>query len=619
MAMIFLAVVAVTLALWGLLVAALSFATRTPAVRPGLATGALRPESPAVVDLITGGWRLCDEAAAATLLDLAAKGAVQIEEIGPELSLVRMREPREPLASYEKLVYDHVRSLAVDGVVATGALAEGARSLGRWWKSFRRKVVAEARAQGLSRARWSKAQASLLTLAAALPAGATGLAVAATAEDDNRGGGFGAAFLAFAVLTALVGKLNGERGTAEGAKAAGYWLGVREHLAAGNAYAERPAAAVTVWGRHLAYAAALGLAGRAVASLPVSVPADDRRAWSDYGGMWHVVDVRYPRRFLWGRPPLTVAFSGVVTGLFAGFWTWMVAIAGNAFDVWPQPLVMPVALLVGGTVAALPIAFAVADLAARAELEGQIVRLRRFQAGSNDDKPKYAYWVALDDGRAREVKAFGIDEAKWEPLAEGDVVRVRAGRRVGWIHEVEVLARSRHRDTPSYDDTGEHTLDAPLNLGEAGPFAGSAARTTAVSSKVTALVTPADLRRVLGIETGAAEANPDGPTTPGWLATESCRYRTTAGTEVTVDVYAASGRRGAYLMALGHLLTRIQGRPVPGVGSAAMLYPGVIAARTGVGTFAVHVHSPAGPPHPDALVELGRTAAARMDGRSPVA
>ena len=43
--------------------------------------------------------------------------------------------------------------------------------------------------------------------------------------------------------------------------------------------------------RPLAYAAALGLADRAVVSLPISSPADDSRAWSDYGGMWHLVDV----------------------------------------------------------------------------------------------------------------------------------------------------------------------------------------------------------------------------------------------------------------------------------------------------------------------------------------
>ncbi len=99
----------------------------------------------------------------------------------------------------------------------------------------------------------------------------------------------------------------------------------------------------------------------------------------------------------------------------------------------------------------------------------------------------------------------------------------------------------------------------------------------------------------------------------------SCRYETTGGTPVTVDVHAASGARGGYLMVLGHLLTRVEGRQVSGVGTGAMLYPGVVAARTSEGTFAIHVHSPAGPPPEDALVDLALTAAARMEGRSPVA
>ncbi|MBX6382544.1 MAG: DUF2207 domain-containing protein [Microbispora sp.] len=206
--------------LWLLLLLALAVATRNPDVEPGPATGELAGQSPAVVDLITGGWRLRDEAVSATLLDLAARGVVAIEEIGPELSLVRLRGEPGGLRPYERLVYDHVRSLAVDGVVATGALAEGSRDLGRWWRSCRRKVIAEAREQGLSRARWSRAHALLLAVAAAVPAVAIGIAV--SAGDSSRAGhdgGPGAAIVSFALLMALMGRLNGERGTAAGAAA----------------------------------------------------------------------------------------------------------------------------------------------------------------------------------------------------------------------------------------------------------------------------------------------------------------------------------------------------------------------------------------------------------------
>ena len=41
------------------------------------------------------------------------------------------------LNPYERMVLDHLRRLATrDGVVATGALAEGTRNIGSWWKSF---------------------------------------------------------------------------------------------------------------------------------------------------------------------------------------------------------------------------------------------------------------------------------------------------------------------------------------------------------------------------------------------------------------------------------------------------------------------------------------------------
>ncbi|RCG23445.1 DUF2207 domain-containing protein [Sphaerisporangium album] len=624
--MIYFLAAAVAAGLWLLLVAMFAIATRNPDITPGPPTGELREESPALVDLVTGNWRLCDEAVAATLLDLAARGAVQIEEVGPELSLVRLREPKTPLRPYEKLVHDHVRSLATDGVVATGALAEGARNLGRWWKSFRRKVIAEAREQGLSRPRWNRFQVTVLTAAAALPALVCGGAVAGTADKDGFGAGLGAALVSFGLLTTLMGRLNGERGTAEGARVAGYWMGVREHLAAGGGFAERPAAAITIWGRHLAYAAALGLAGRAVNSLPVSRPADDRRAWSDYGGMWHVVNVTYPRRIIRGRPPGQAVLRGLAAAFFTGFWLWFIGIAVHALIGWPEALVVPVALLGAGLVAGAPIVFALADLAGKAEVEGRIVRLRAFQTGGNgNDDPKYAYWVALDDGRARDVRAYGITAALWQPLTEGDLVKARVFRRLGWVDAIEVVGRSRHRESASYDDTGEHVLEAPENLGEI-PLLGRSPAGQGQEAEGDApggpssLLTPADLRRALGVDFGPGGPFPEGELPmPPWLRVRSRRFEATGPTPVTVDVHTAEGARGGYLMALGGLISRVQGSQVPGLGQGAMLYPGVISARTGNGAFAVHVHSPAGPPHPDALVSLARTAAGRSEGRSPVA
>ncbi|MEU8247393.1 hypothetical protein [Nonomuraea sp. NPDC048916] len=429
-------IAAAALTLWALLLLALAIATRTPDADPVPPTSVLASEPPAVVDLITGGWRLCEEAAAATLLDLAARGIVQIEEIGPELSLVRLRQA-DGLNPYEQLVYDHVRSLSRDGVVATGALAEGARNLKSWWKDFRKRVIADARRRGLSQARWSRAQLALLTAAAAVPA--VVIAVAVTLADAEHEGGIGAGLLAFLGLMALTRRLNRERGTELGARAAAHWLGVRAHLAAGR-FADQPAAAVTIWGRPLAYVAALGLAPHAVRSLPVSVPADDRRAWSDYGGMWHAVEVRYPTRLIWGRKPLHVVGRSLAAGFFVGFWTWIGLLVLSAFDLWPGGLVQPGAFAVGLVVAAVPVARAL--LGGHGWVEGQIIRLRRQRSGGNDEQPKYVHWCAIDEGTSRELKAYGMAGEQWALLSEGDVVRVRTARGVGWIDTTEVLSRA---------------------------------------------------------------------------------------------------------------------------------------------------------------------------------
>jgi hypothetical protein len=457
-------VTAAVLAGWLVLLAALTLTTRTYGVRPGPENRVLGPESPAVVDLITGNWRLCDEAASATLLDLAARRFVAIEEIGPELSLVRMRRDvdRAALTPYEQMVFDHVAELSRDGVVATGALAEGGRHLGSWEKRFRRNVIGEARRLGLSQPRWRPLHHVVLTVTAVVPAAMVGLLVLVLpAHDGDEDPGFGAALggavVAWAALTSLVEKLNGERGTTAGAAVASRWLGVREHLAAGR-FAELPAAAVTIWGRPLAYAAALGLAHRAVTSLPVSTPSDDTRAWSDYGGMWHVVEVRYRGRGPWGRLAWgRRAVAGIFTAVVAGWFTFLVLfvallVLGAVLDR-PSELAMPTARIAGLVTGSVLLVLALTDAVAKKTVEGQVVRLRRYRRRSGGDTPTYQHWVAVDEGGGRRsVHAFGTDEATWFRLTEGDLVRARVGRRLGWMYGVDVLTPSRlRRQRPDRD------------------------------------------------------------------------------------------------------------------------------------------------------------------------
>lgn len=447
---------AVAVGAWFLLLGAVLAAARGPAVRPGPATAALGPESPAVVDLLTGGWVLSDEAASATLLDLAARRVVTIEEIGPELALVRLgrRDPArdEPdLAPYEQLVLDHVRTLATaDGVVATGALAEGARSLGSWWRAFGKAVIAEARAAGLSRPRWSRAQRLLLLGASAVPMAAVGFAAAAarSGSDGPLGPFAGGAVLTFALLSALVTRLDRECGTDAGGAAASRWLGVREHLA-GARFAEAPAAAVTIWGRPLAYAAALGVAGRAVAGLPVAIPADDSRAWSDRGGMWHVVRVAYRGpgpwgRFFWGRAPLHLLGRLAIAAIPSWGVAFLIGILLRAFLDVPVPPEL-VGLLGALLVVGVPLVGLLLDVGGRGVVEGQVVRLRRRVRSQNENRTTYDHYVALDDGRSRSVRGFGTTAERWALLTEGDEIRATVSRRVGWVHGAEILTPSRYR------------------------------------------------------------------------------------------------------------------------------------------------------------------------------
>ncbi|MBD0323843.1 MAG: hypothetical protein ICV72_10725, partial [Aldersonia sp.] len=109
-------------------------------------------------------------------------------------------------------------------------------------------------------------------------------------------------------------------------------------------------------------------------------------------------------------------------------------------------------------VAAGPIVLAVLDLTARATVCGQVVRQRKFVEKRNDDNPTYRYWIGIDDGRHRITHAYGIDQAEWARLAEGDIVEAQVGKRLGWIYSVRVVQPSRHRDAPAPDITSVDPL-----------------------------------------------------------------------------------------------------------------------------------------------------------------
>ncbi|MEU7633695.1 hypothetical protein AB0C34_27580 [Nocardia sp. NPDC049220] len=466
--------VAAAVVAWLAVLGLLTAKTRTPPIRTGPPTQALGHESPALVDFLTGGWKVSENAGPATLLDLAARRFVAIEAIGPDLSLVRVRREVDTsmLTGYERLVLEHVTELATaDGVVATGALAEGARHLGTWRKRFAHAVRDEARAAGLSKPRWSSIHRTILRVAAVLPALGTGLAGELYLPDGDRdplSGFVGVSVGVFALLVWLQQRIDTEQGTQDGAQVAGRWFGVRDPMAAAR-FGDQPAAGVTVWGRPLAYAAALGLAERAVASLPISTPPDASKAWSDFGGMWHLVYVRYRGKYLWGRVFWGRSAKSAIGYGLRGALTYsgpilVISILMTVFVGFPGAPIR-FALLCVLLIAAGPIVLAVADSTKRTTVQGQILRHRRVVERQSDSNTTYRYWIAIDDGRARTTHAYGIEQAEWVGLAEGDLVEAAVGPCLGWIYDVRVLRPSRYRPSAETAQADRKVVETSLDAG----------------------------------------------------------------------------------------------------------------------------------------------------------
>src|SRR4051794_21414378 len=116
-AFVALAVVA-GLCLW--VAAAIRIVYRPRRPREGPMSTELRDDPPAVVNLLSHDWTVTASAAAATVLDLARRGVIEIIQISPERDVIQLRRPpREvtDLRPYERQVFDHLRRRAVDGVV----------------------------------------------------------------------------------------------------------------------------------------------------------------------------------------------------------------------------------------------------------------------------------------------------------------------------------------------------------------------------------------------------------------------------------------------------------------------------------------------------------------------
>lgn len=477
-------------AAWAILFAVLAAATDPRKVEPGPGTLDLGgDEPPAIVNLVTSDWDLGHEAVPATLLDLAARKHLAVEQRGDRTVVQLRRNERrndrrnkknddrdghsdrhghDDLTAYERMVLDHVREHAAhaeDGAVPAQALTTGPDDdSARWWKRFRRHVHADARNRGLSRPRWSALHRAMLYAGAGFVGATIGLAASSMetegtdSTDDPVALLIWPTIMTIAALVAVTNMVASERDTPAGRACAARWLGLRSMLAHDPIFQEQPPAGVAIWDRHLAHGAALGLAHGAVRELPLGAE-NENVAWSPVGGRWRVARIRYPWVWPpgWGLHPLAVAAIGlvhviVVVGLTAGTAT----VAGELLVQREQSreqsnvptiaamgttstIVLQVALAVLAVLTAVAAARAVALLAAgggdlvggRRQVEGRVLRYRI--RGGDDSK---RWYVAVDDGTSDRIRAWRLRRAVHVP--QGAWVGVDVAPRTGHVRDLEV-------------------------------------------------------------------------------------------------------------------------------------------------------------------------------------
>ena len=408
-------------AVW-LAAASVLYLSRKPAEpEVGERTLELGPEPPAVANFLVNDFRVTDAAVPATLIDLAARDVVDIEQRGPGVFYVRLRARYdETLMSYERRVLDRLSELAHDEVVPAEALTTGgAAASKRWRQRFANEVVADAQARGLSRDALGSRLFARLLAAAAIPA------VLVWALFDLTMG-----FLVIVAAGAILGWIHArhpQRETPEGLAAASRWLGVRAELAENEEFHRHSPLTVELWSRLLAFGAALGVATGASTPLPMGVESDTE-AWSAHGGSWRPVRVAYPRLWppAWGLDPLVAIVAGIGAAVAGGLALyWFGPPLADAGPIGVAILLVPCAAVLLGV--ALTV-MALLDLGSMVEITGPILRLREF--GSDERR---RYYAAIDDGSSRRLRALRLNPRHYVELRQGQLVTLAATRNLGCV------------------------------------------------------------------------------------------------------------------------------------------------------------------------------------------
>ena len=406
---------------WVILIALTALCTwpwRPTAGRPSLTP---RHEPPAVVSLLAG--RLKQDGYPATLLDLAARGWIGLDEAEPSRVMCRPAGGRagDPgLTAYERRALGHLELRAAGvGAVPGTALDTGFEAgEDEFRKLFRDEVQADARGRGLLRSRIGRGTLALLEIAGA---GCLVLADTATVQHRATADIILVSFVYLVFMQAPWALYRRTRLTRTGRAALAEWLGFRVALIGSRSGRTGATAMLAVAGdRRIAYAAALGAAPDAVAAF--SSAADRYHAWSSFGGSWHRVLLgRADTKYVPGRLELVLLtafgcfFAGIVlVVLKASGPLWAAGAAVFPGCTWWIPAIW----VYGSAVRA-------SRLPRLAEFDGQVLK-RWTQA---DGENGIDHCVAIDDGVSQRAWALVVGSRTYAEAKAGTLVHVQVDPR----------------------------------------------------------------------------------------------------------------------------------------------------------------------------------------------
>lgn len=427
-------------------------------------------ESPAVSSLLTNGFVVTPYAAVATLLDLVARGWLRIEPVDDEVVVLADGHGThdDVLTAYEQQVLNHIHKLTagtMSGVSGAGIEVSGLRLSPRWRRRFNAAVIEHSHRMGLCRRRWPYPVLVVPTVLLVVAGWQwwrsvrTGSAAAVAESLLPRALAFAVATAILVVARIVVGLAGSQaqRPTAAGRQRAVEWMALRAWMEP-RGFEHASSSAARNASRAVGYAAAFGLAERACDEVPV-LPEDDRTAWSNATGQWHVVRVGYPFRPGYGRHPALVLVVGAVVGVGIVLLQRLLldiakgyTLAGVIDDFSDQAdiihdvgvgiaaaLVVPLLWMVWLVLAG---AF---DLFATIERRGLVVRARRplrvvphpWLLRTLARRDRYSLFVAVDDGRSDRVGSWLANERTAVP--QGARARVRATPILGYVRSSEPI------------------------------------------------------------------------------------------------------------------------------------------------------------------------------------